>query len=468
MMSYGQSPKVKYSPEAKRKAAAMLELRRRQGTITRSAPTFRGAAHRVQSLTARAWILAGPAETGKTFATLWRLDQLLAATPNAQAALIRKVRVTITGTVLRTYERVIGMSQSGAVAYGGKQPQWYDYPNGARLWIGGMDDPGKVLSGERDWIYVNQAEELTQDDWETLSTRATGRGAITDTPMLFGDCNPGPADHWIMRARDAGALALLESKHEDNPSLYDSAGTLTAQGIRTMQVLDALTGVRKLRLRSGLWVGAEGQFFEHWDEALHVCAPFAIPIDWPVWAAFDYGFVHNTAFGVFTRNEGTVYLIGEHVQNKWTIAQHTNGMRGLLARLGITPNRLRPIVAGHDVFSQRGDSQGKTIAEQYADYGFTFERADIDRINGASAMLERLGNPEAAQPPTFKVFSSCPRTIATIPNMVHDPRRAEDVLKTDADSDGNGGDDAYDMVRYGLMASPIAAGFAFSYDKRRR
>lgn len=35
--------------------------------------------------------------------------------------------------------------------------------------------------------------------------------------------------------------------------------------------------------------------------------------------------------------------------------------------------------------------------------------------------------------------------------MQHDPHRPEDVLKVDVDEDGNGGDDPYDTVRYGLM-----------------
>ena len=32
--------------------------------------------------------------------------------------------------------------------------------------------------------------------------------------------------------------------------------------------------------------------------------------------------------------------------------------------------------------------------------------------------------------------------------LQHDPNRPEDVLKVDADKDGNGGDDAADCLRY--------------------
>lgn len=230
----------------------LWEYQRRVAFIP--APLFRGDNQVAQTLTAREWILAGPSETGKTWATLWRLDRLLAATPGAQGALVRKLAVDIAPTVLVTYRRVLAMSGSGATPFGGEKPEWYDYPNGSRLYLGGIDRPGRILSGERDFVYVNQAEELGVDDWETLTTRTTGRGAVTDTPMLFGDCNPADPEHWILKRHAAGVLTMLKSKHEDNPSLYDEGSTLTDQGKRTMATLDALTGARYSRLRLGEWV----------------------------------------------------------------------------------------------------------------------------------------------------------------------------------------------------------------------
>jgi hypothetical protein len=41
--------------------------------------------------------------------------------------------------------------------------------------------------------------------------------------------------------------------------------------------------------------------------------------------------------------------------------------------------------------------------------------------------------------------------------MVHDPKNAEDVLKVNADADGQGGDDDYDQCRYGVMHAPPIA-----------
>jgi hypothetical protein len=119
-----------------------------------------------------------------------------------------------------------------------------------------MDNSDKILSGEFDGIYVNQCEELTKEDWETITTRTTGRGAVTPYPMAFGDANPKDPEHWILERAKAGQLSLYTSRHEDNPSLHDGTDW-TAQGRRTLTTLDALTGTRYARLRLGEWVYAD-------------------------------------------------------------------------------------------------------------------------------------------------------------------------------------------------------------------
>jgi hypothetical protein len=154
-------------------------------------PSFRGAALELQAVRDAEVVIAGPAETGKTFAGLFKLDSLLRATPKANAAIIRKIRQDMATTVLRTWDRIIDI-RGGVTRFGGERAEFYSYKNGARVYVAGLDDPTKVLSSEMDWAYVNQAEQLTLSDWEFLSTRTTGRGAVTKSPMLFGDCNPGP------------------------------------------------------------------------------------------------------------------------------------------------------------------------------------------------------------------------------------------------------------------------------------
>jgi hypothetical protein len=358
-------------------------------------------------------------------------------------------------TVLNSWRRVLAL-RAGVRPFGGQHPIWYDYPNAARVWIIGLDNPGKILSGEYDGICINQAEELTESDFETLSTRVTGRGAITPTPMLFGDCNPAGEDHWIIQRRDAGALQLLNSRHEDNPRLYDDAGALTEAGVTTMSILDRLTGVRYQRLRLGRWIGAEGQYYTQLDERQHMTTIDQIPPGWP---ALDYGFSHPLSFGLFTMDDaGLVILCGMHHAARWYIAQHATAIAGLCESFGVSVTGLR-VAAGHDCWS-RGRDDPETIADKFGANGIALERANVARVIGARAIGERLGNPDCDPPlaPSLLFGQRARLAFDALARMVHDPTDAEDVRKTNADQSGRGGDDDYDMLRYGVMAAPVRTG----------
>src|SRR5438045_4727210 len=103
------------------------------------------------------------------------------------------------------------------------------------------------------------------------------------------DCNPASDKHWLkLRANDKITL-LIESRHEDNPRLFNEDGTLTKEGEKYIGILDKLTGVRYKRLRLGLWVSAEGIVYEEFDPALHILQweyddednRLPLPQEWP-------------------------------------------------------------------------------------------------------------------------------------------------------------------------------------------
>lgn len=224
------------------------------------------------------FMLSGPAETGKTITCLVKLDAIARSTDGAQLALVRKVRADMDGSVLESFKNKVLAGDPTVRLYGGEKVDHYVYAKtGSVIWVGGMDRPGKVLSGERDAVYVNQAEELDLADWETLITRTTGRSGrlrgVDGTPygLLFGDCNPGPPTHWIWGRHLGKQIKLFESRHQDNPVLYDQAtGLITEQGKRTMERLESLTGYRRARLFEGRWVQAEGIVYDTWLDAENV------------------------------------------------------------------------------------------------------------------------------------------------------------------------------------------------------
>ena len=225
-------------------------------------------------------IIAGPSETGKTLACCWLLHRMADKYPGAQLAIVRLTYKSMPGSVLQTFEKIV--SGTSVEPFGGTRPEQYRYPNGSIIWLAGMDNPDKVLSSERDVIYVNQAEELSLEAWETLATRTTGRAGNMPYSQLIGDCNPAGEQHWIITRASEGKLMRFDTTHRDNPTLYDPrTGELTQRGERTMQTLRNLSGARYKRLYLGQWAAPEGVIYDVFDSERHKVKAFTIPSDWP-------------------------------------------------------------------------------------------------------------------------------------------------------------------------------------------
>jgi phage terminase large subunit len=315
--------------------------------------------------------------TGKTYACLQKLHALLLKYPGSQALMVRRTYKALTESALQTYRRKVLPPDSPVRPYGGDKPEWFDYPGGSRLYVGGLDNPDKVLSSERDFVYVNQAEELSLDDWQTLTTRATGRAGNAPYAQVFGDCNPGPPHHWI---KHRPGLVLLESRHEDNPVLYDAAGKLTEQGARTLAVLDALTGVRRDRLRYGRWVSAEGAVYE-FDARLHLVDPFPVPADWTRVRSVDFGFVNPfVCLWLALDPDGRLYLYREIYRTGRTVRDHAAQIVSLSGG-----ERVAATVADHD-------AEDRATLAQCGIPTVAAEKAISPGIQAVEARLARAGD----------------------------------------------------------------------------
>ena len=165
-------------------------------------------------------IIHGPAETGKTISALWKLHLCAMEYENASIVIARKVLSSTYSTVLQTFQNKVLVDERhwNVSSYGGEKAQWFDYSNGARIWIAGLDKSSKILSAEHDLIYVNQAEEISLSDWEYLTTRTTGRAGNMPYSQTIGDMNPGYPSFWSYHR---STLKLFYSVHKDNPVLFD-------------------------------------------------------------------------------------------------------------------------------------------------------------------------------------------------------------------------------------------------------
>lgn len=218
---------------------------------------FRGAARELLRRRDPELLLAGPSGTGKTVACCWKLHLAMAKYPGARALMARKTGTALAASAVVTYrEQVLGVDAAGfGVTYFGgsrQRPPAFEYPNGSAIVLGSFDDPEKIKSSEFDLIYLNEATELSPEDWEMASGRL--RHGVMPYQQLIADCNPAGPAHWLKRRCDQGRTVMLISVHEDNPRYYDAAaGSWTADGLAYLARLDRLTGVRYRRLRLGEW-----------------------------------------------------------------------------------------------------------------------------------------------------------------------------------------------------------------------
>ncbi|HEX9413819.1 MAG TPA: phage terminase large subunit [Ktedonobacterales bacterium] len=285
--------------------------------VTHVRYVMRGAAARLffgDAARAPTVLLAGPAGTGKTRAALETTHARAVKYPGSRHLLCRKTFSSLKASGMVTFdERVLdlrhwlipmGEGFVGRIEFHGEtasRPAGYHYPNGSVIVVGGMDKPSKTLSMEFDTIYFQEATEATEDEVETL-TRSFRAGNMPYHQLLM-DANPNAPTHWLKQRANADKLLMLESHHEDNP-LYWDGHEWTRDGERYIAILDALTGVRKLRLRDGIWAAAEGMVYQDaWEpERNHVArsrysrrpesleGDCGIDRNWSRYMAIDWGY----------------------------------------------------------------------------------------------------------------------------------------------------------------------------------
>lgn len=303
-----------------------------QDAIVRYEP--RGAARQLFKTRTSEVFMAGPAGTGKSLASLFRLHLTALHNPDARFLIVRKTAVSLGSTTLVSYEKKVAADAlaRGIVRWFGGSPReapGYRYSNGAKIDVGGMDKPEKIMSAEYDLVFADEATELTLTDWESIGTRL--RNGKLSWQQQIGACNPGHPTHWIKQRCDQGQSKMLVSRHVDNPAYVNADGTLTPAGVDYFGKLDGLTGVRKLRLRDGIWAAADGLIYEGFDEAVHLVDPFPIPPEWTRWMTVDFGFTNPMVVQWWAEDgDGRLFLYRELYHTKRLVEDMARQAKGLM------------------------------------------------------------------------------------------------------------------------------------------
>lgn len=296
--------------------------------------------------------------------------------------------------------------------------------------------PDEIQEACKRWIRMVRERDI---DWRPYDeeTRRTKK-------------NVDPFDVWTARPNEIMLRHGVKETHtrcfipaylEDNPYLGPDYVTTLAEGDEELA----------RRLLEGDWSVFEGQFFKDWAEKKidaetneeidwHVIPPVVIPDWWPKVAAMDYGYSKEAmlVIGFFAYNpEREEWIMWDEIA--------VNQM--------VDPDvirRFKTVAGGHVIdmvacdpamFGTRNYESGKSQGDYYKDNGVPLSPADNNRIQGWQVLRSLLSvNPRTGRP-RLRVCSNCTYTRNTMPGLVHDENRHEDL-----DSDGE--DHAADMLRY--------------------
>lgn len=190
----------------------------------------------------------------------------------------------------------------------------------------------------------------------------------------------------------------------------------------------------------GKWDGVIGSHFgDYWNPSIHVCEPFKIPPDWPVFRAMDWGFSTNGNVGYYA-------LSPDNKLYKWFEITFIKKTADYVARELIKPfeiknklwdpnkgSKLNLINGGpsdRQIWEERGSS-AKTKYMEFADAGVEWMKADQkSREDNCQTFKERLlSHNDMTEPPGIVFFKNCRNSIQTIPSLETDPHNLEQTKK---------------------------------------
>lgn len=326
-----------------------------------------------------------------------------------------------------------------------------------------VSDLDKFQGTECDVLFIDEATQFTEEMYDRM--KACVRGVNPFPKRIYLTCNPGGRGHgWVKRlfidnipptGESANDYFFIKSLVTDNRALMK----LDPDYINK---LNALPPKLKKAWLEGDWNIFEGQFFEEFlDDPLHykdrkhthVIEPFEIPVDWPIYRSFDFGYSKPFSCDWWAMDyDGRAYLI---LQLYGCTGTPNEGIKWDPDRIFSEIHRVekehrwlrsKNIIGVADP-SIWDASRGDAIIEA-ADRNFVyFYPGDNKRLPGWMQCHYRLSFDSEGYPMVY-FFNTCKDAIRTLPLLTYSERSPEDL-----DTDGE--DHFADSFRYFCMSRPI-------------
>jgi hypothetical protein len=339
--------------------------------------------------------------------------------------------------------------------------------NGSRVlfrYVANATDAEGYQGRSMDWIGVDELTKHTERTIQLLLSCL--RSAKGFPPKFRGTCNPGGRGHaWVKRkyitGTNHGKNIVVDELTGNTISfipatVYDNT-ILMKNDPAYVKRLENLPEQERKAFLYGDWDVFIGQVFSEWRRDKHVVDPFEIPKGWPRWRALDWGFTKPYCVKWYTMDfDGKIVCYRElYGCKKGQLDVGTQETAKEVARhvklLEADDGEMRG-VADPACWARTGHN-GPSIAEVFINEGVVFSPADNDRMQGKMQVHLRLRGwdydlkTNTVKNPGLVFFSTCKHSIRTLPELIYDDKKVEDVDTTIEDH-------CYDTDRYSLMSRP--------------
>jgi hypothetical protein len=170
--------------------------------------------YHVRKSKARIQIHQGGTRSGKTYSILTALIELCHKNTGLVITICRKTFPALRATAMRDFFEILNKEGAYNVELHNKSEGTYQLWGNLVEFIS-VDQPQKVRGRKREILFINEANELSLEDWRQLMLRTTDRVII--------DFNPSDEFHWIYEQviprEDAD---FFQTTYKDNPFLPES------------------------------------------------------------------------------------------------------------------------------------------------------------------------------------------------------------------------------------------------------
>ena len=348
-----------------------------------------------------------------------------------------------------------------------------------------LEDAYKYQGCEMHRLYIDELTHFTSETYEYLKTRLRAPKRVNVKPKIRLTSNPGGVGHgWVKAMFIDTAPPFVITRNEVYSKILNKTSCITRQYIPAYATdnphlsddyiieLENKSEALKKALLYGDWNVFDGQVFteftnnsEHYEDRLytHVISPFEIPDDWQRFRTLDWGYTRPFSVGYFAKDhEGRLYRYAEIYGSPKDV--HTGVTTKANTGLRLSPFEVASLIRKYEdkyeknrhiigiadpsIFDESRGSDG-CIASIMERQGIYFVGGDNERIAGKMQLHHRLSFDERGIPMLY-VFSNCKDFIRTIPTLIYDLNRVEDI-NSDCE------DHIYDETRYMCMYSPITA-----------